>query len=98
MFTNELFLNGVDCNLNGLKIAKVIKNSDPKALERCWVRVLGVHDLDNPDDEYGIWAEHCAYSKGASGEIPNVDDFLYGFFIDEDPNHFVYIGWVRTIG
>jgi hypothetical protein len=82
--------------LIGFKLAKVIKNKDSKAQERVIVRVLGVHDMDSADPDYGIYAMHCAPSKSNSGEIPDVDDMLWVFFPDPtDPNLCVYIGWVR---
>ena len=95
MRLEDLKFNGSDCNLGGLKIAKVIKNSDPKAQERVWVRVIGVHDMESKDDDYCIEAHHCAYSKSNSGEFPDKDDMVYGMFIDGNPNHFVYLGYVR---
>jgi len=95
MRLEELKFSGSDCSLSGLKIAKVIKNNDPKAQERVWVRVIGVHDMESTDDDYCIEAKHCAYSKSNSGEFPDKGDMVYGFFIDNNPNHFVYIGYVR---
>lgn len=98
MRLEELRLNGSDCNLSGLKIAKVIKNTDPKAQERVWVRVIGVHDMESTDPEYHVEAHHGAPSKSNSGEIPDVDDFLYGMFVDNDPNHFVWMSYCRNTG
>ena len=99
MYGIDMGLNGSDCDLSGIKIAKVVNNADPKAQERVYVRVIGVHDMDpkrDSDPDYGIWANHCAYSKAASGEIPDVNDFVYVMFPDlSDPNHCLWIGWCR---
>lgn len=97
MFGIDMGLNGSDCSLEGIKIAKVVNNADPKAQERVYVRVMGVHDMSVEDPEYGIWSMHCAPSKSASGEIPDVDDWLYVLFPDKtDPNLCLWIGWVRS--
>lgn len=96
MYANELFMNGSDCDLSGVKIAKCISNADPKAQERVWVRVYGVHDMQSTDPEYGIWASHCAPSKYTSGEFPDVDDHIYVMFPDiKDPNQCIYLGYCR---
>lgn len=85
-----------DCKLSGIKIAKVINNTDNTAQERVWVRVLGVHDMDNEDPEYSIVAHHLAPSKSSSGEIPDVDDWVWVMFPDENnPNLCLWLGWVR---
>jgi len=39
--------NGSDRLLNGIHIAEVVDNNDPKAMERVLVRVVGIHNLDN---------------------------------------------------
>jgi hypothetical protein len=95
MFGLDFELKGCDVSLDGLKIAKVISNADATAQEKVFVRVIGVHRMDETDPEYGIWARHSAPSKGTSGEIPEVDDMLYGFFVNNDPNQFVWIGFCR---
>jgi len=87
-----------EVNLDGLFIAEVIDNMDPKALERVKVRVLGVHDTSSTDPEYSVWAAHCAASKSASGEIPDIGDFIYVMFLNNDPMHIVWVGWCRVIG
>lgn len=96
MFGIDMGLNGSDVSLEGIKIAKVISNGDPKAQERVYVRVIGVHDMSNEDPDYGIWAHHLAPSKGNSGEIPDKDDFIYVTFPDKnDPNNCLWLGWCR---
>jgi hypothetical protein len=95
MFGLDYELNGCDVSLEGIKIAKVITNADATAQEKVFVRVIGVHNMDQSDPEYGIIARHCAPSKNSSGEIPEVGDMLYGFFINNNPNQFAWIGWVR---
>lgn len=97
MFSQEFTVRGSDVKLEGFFVAKVVKNADPKAQERVFVRVLGVHDLENEDEEYGIWAQHCAPSKNAGGDVPDVDDWVYVFFMHpNDPMSCVWLGWVRT--
>lgn len=89
-------LKGSDVSLDGIFIAKVVSNADPKAQERVYVRVIGVHDMTNEDPEYGIWAMHCAPSKSNSGEVPDVDDYIYVMFPDKsNPNLCLWFGWVR---
>ena len=95
MFGLDYQLNGCDVSLEGIKIAKVITNADATTQEKVFVRVIGVHDMNSTDPEYGIIARHCAPSKGGSGEIPEVDDMLYGFFINGDCSQFCWVGWVR---
>lgn len=87
-----------DIDLHGLYIGLVVNNSDPKALERIRVRVLGVHDMENEDEENAVWCSHIGPSKSASGEVPDKDDFVYVQFIQGDPMNPVWLGWVRTIG
>lgn len=97
MYGIENKLQGNDVSLSGMFLAKVLKNPDAKAQERVWVRVLGIHDMEDPDKEYGIWSHHLAYSKGASGEIPEIDDWLWVVFPDHyNPNICLYLGWSRT--
>lgn len=87
-----------EVSLSGIFIAKVINNLDPKALERIRVRIIGVHDMENQDPENSIWAQHCKYSKQNSGEIPDIDDFCYVMFLQNDPMSCIWLGWVGTIG
>jgi hypothetical protein len=98
MRLEDLKLDGADCRLDGLHIAKCIKTTDPKAQERVWVRVIGVHDMESTDPEYCIEARHIAPSKGTSGEFPDKDDLIYGLFMQNDPNVFYYLGYVRCSG
>jgi hypothetical protein len=51
--------------------------------------------MESVDPDYCIEAHHMAYSKSNSGEFPDKDDMIYGMFIDNNPNHFVYMGYVR---
>lgn len=96
MFALEYAAMTNDVSLSGMFLAKVLKNPDPKAQERVWVRVMGVHDMENSNKEYGIWAHHLAYSKGTSGEIPEVGDWLWVVFPDQyNPNLCLYIGYAR---
>jgi hypothetical protein len=88
----------MEVELTGIFIAKVIDNTDPKALERVRVRVMGVHDFTNEDKKNSIWASHLAPSKQNSGEIPDNDDFIYVTFIQNNPSACVWLGWCRTIG
>lgn len=93
---SEYKFDNADCSLDGLKIAKVVNRVDAKAQERVWVKVIGVHDMKNDDPNYCIEAIHIAPSKCNCGEFPNVGDTIFGFFINEDPNRFYYIGWARV--
>lgn len=87
-----------DVSLSGIKKALVVDDKDPLCLERVRVRVLGVHDMENKDPENSIWAEHLAPSKMTSGEIPDIDDWLYVIFQDEnEPMSCLWIGWVRLL-
>lgn len=89
--------NSPEVNLSGIFIGKVVDNADPKALERIKIRVIGVHDMENEDKKNSIWAAHLAPSKSNSGEIPDIDDFLYVTFLQNDPSSCVWLGWVRVI-
>ena len=93
-FENKLD-NEVD--LGGIFIGLVVYTADPKGLERIRVRVLGVHNMDDVTKENSIWASHLAPSKSSSGEIPNVDDYVYIMFVQKDPMNPVWLGWVRFI-
>lgn len=96
-------MNGVDLrldnevSLDGLHIALVVNNADPKAIERVRVRVLGVHDMTNEDPENSLWAEHCAPMKSESGEIPDIGDYVYVMFLQNCPTTIVWLGYVRYI-
>ena len=96
MFGKELRLD-VETTLSGLFLAQVVDNKDPKAMERVKVRVLGVHNMENDIPENSIWASHIAPSKLTTGEIPEVGDWLYVMFIQNDPMSCVWLGWVRYI-
>lgn len=96
MFGYELKTDN-EIDLGGIFIGQVIDNADPKALERIRVRVIGVHDMDNTSKDNSIWAQHIAPSKSNSGEIPDVDDFVYIMFFQKDPNAALWLGWVRVI-
>ena len=98
MYGMDFELKGCDVTLDGLKIGVVVENSDPTAQEKVLVRVIGVHDMKNTDPNYGVIARHCAFSKGTSGEIPEIGDYLYVMFINGDPNQCVWIGFVRHAG
>jgi hypothetical protein len=96
MFGYELSLNN-EADLGGIFIALVVDNKDPKALERIKVRVLGVHDIENTNKDNSIWANHVAPSKSNSGEIPDINDFVYVMFLQKDPSACCWLGWLRTI-
>jgi len=90
--------DGSDRSLNGIHIAKVIDNNDPKAMERVLVRVIGIHDMDNDKLENAVWADRIAFSKYSSGDIPDVDDFIYIIFPNpKDPMKILWLGWVRSL-
>jgi hypothetical protein len=85
-------------NLNNLYIAKVLNNADPLKQERVFCRVIGMHDIIDKfsDKEYGIWINNGIAIKNFSGYIPDIDDFIYVMFVnDNDPMHAVYFGIVR---
>lgn len=98
MFGNESNLRASDPGLGGIHIAKVIDNNDPKAKERVLIRVYGIHDMDNDVLDNAIWAEHCAFSKFSSGDIPDVGDHVYVMFGSiKNPHAAIWLGWVRTM-
>lgn len=86
-----------EVDLSGIFIGLVVDNADPKALERVKIRVLGVHDMENENQDNAIWCSHVAPSRDSSGELPEKDDFVYVQFVQKDPMHPVWIGWVRVI-
>jgi len=92
-------------DLNGLKVAKVIKVKDPKNQERILVRVLGVHEdltdenildkLGIEPDDYGIWATHCSPIR-AKAELPELNDWVWVMFPNpRNPMFIVWLGFVR---
>ena len=98
MNKNDFNPYGSDVDLRGINIAIVVDNNDPKALERVLVRVLGIHDMNNTSIDNAIWADRVAFSKYSSGDIPDVDDYLYVIFPDtKDPMHILWLGWVRSL-
>ena len=90
-------VNGSDAQLNGIHIALVVDNNDPKAMERVLIRVIGIHNMENDKIENAIWADRIAFSKYSSGDIPDVGDFLYVVFPDNDPMRVLWLGWVRSL-
>lgn len=97
MFEREYDYGAHEAYLGGIHIGKCITNSDPLALERVRVRILGVHDMTVEDEENSIWAVHIAPSKSNSGEVPDPDDWVYCVFLDKnDPMSCAWIGWVRV--
>jgi len=90
-------VTGSDVSLSGIHIALVVDNNDPKAMERVLVRVIGIHDMSNDKLENALWADRMAFSKFSSGDIPDVGDFLYVQFINNDPMHILWMGWVRSL-
>lgn len=86
-----------EVDLSGIFIAQVVDNADPKCLERIRIRVLGVHDMFNEDKENSIWANHIKPSKSNSGEIPDLNDYVYVLFLKNDPMHPLWLGWVAAI-
>ena len=98
MKTTNVDLFGSECSLDGIQIAKVVDNNDPKAMERVLVRVIGVHDMENEDPINAIWADRIAFSKFSSGDIPDVGDYLYVIFPNRvDPMRVLWLGWVRSV-
>lgn len=96
MFGLEYNLNN-EIDLGGMFIGLVVENMDPKAMERVRVRVIGVHDMTNEDPNNSIWANHVAYSKSNSGEIPDKGDYVYIMFLQRSPMHPCWLGWVRVL-
>ncbi len=89
--------DGSDRLLNGIHIAQVVDNNDPKAMERVLVRVIGIHNMDNDRIENAIWADRVAFSKFSSGDIPDVGDYIYVIFPDvKNPMRILWLGWVRS--
>jgi hypothetical protein len=89
--------NGSDVRLDGIKVALVVDNNDPKACERVLVRIIGVHDMENDHIDNAIWADHISFSKFSSGDIPDKGDYLYVVFPDTtSPTKVLWMGWVRS--
>jgi hypothetical protein len=101
MYGIDMGLDGSDCDLRGIHIAKVISNADGAARFRVYVRVYGIHDMSperDSDLDYGIWAEYCSPTK-SGGALPAKDDHLYVMFPDtSNPNRCIWMGWVLHNG
>jgi hypothetical protein len=98
MLGREFQISEGEAQLGGIHIALVVANADPLCLERVRVRVLGVHDMENTSKDNSIWAVHVAPSKTGSGEIPDIDDYIYVTFLDHsDPHSCAWIGWCRVV-
>lgn len=98
MKNSEYSAFGSDVDLRGIHIAQVVDNNDPKAMERILIRVMGVHDMENTKLENAIWADRLAFSKFSSGDIPDVDDYIYIMFPDnKNPMKALWLGWVRSL-
>lgn len=94
-------LEYTDVSLTGIFIAKVLKNQDPLARERLYVRVIGVHDISDKfkDKNFGIWVDHCSPSLYRTGDIPDVDDEVFIQFMNDNadelnPNAGIWLGCV----
>jgi len=90
-----------DVSLNGIFIGKVLNNQDPLARERLYVRVIGVHDIEDKfkKKDFGIWVDHCAPSLYRTGDIPDVDDEVWVQFLNDNsdginPNAGIWLGCV----
>lgn len=96
MFSQENDITGLT-DLEGIKIAQVVSNADPKCQERILVRVLGTHNLNNDTYENGVWAHHCSPFRDASGDLPEKYDFVYVMFMNKnDPMSLIWFGFVRS--
>lgn len=83
--------------LEGIKIAQVVSNADPKCQERILIRVLGVHNLAVDTYDNGIWAHHCSPFRDSSGDLPEKYDFVYVMFPNKsDPMSCIWLGFVRS--
>ena len=83
-------------NLEGIKIAEVVSNEDPKLQGRLLIRILGTHNLANKSLDNAIWANHCAPTRDG-GVDAEPGDFVYGVFMNKrDPMHFIWFGFVRS--
>jgi hypothetical protein len=78
-------------------IGKVLNNIDEYKQERIFVRVLGIHNIEDnfQDKTYGIWLENGIAKKSISGDIPDIDDFVYIIPQDEFCQTGIYLGVVR---
>ncbi len=87
----------VNIDFTGTKIAYVVSNEDPKCQERILVRVLGVHNLENKSTDNGVWANHVAPIRDASGDLPELGDYVYVTFPDKtNPQSILWWGFVRS--
>jgi hypothetical protein len=82
-------------NFNQINIAKVISNKDDLKRERIFVRVVGVHDMNDDNSNNGIWLENGLSTPFTSGYIPEVDSFVYMQFFNERIDKGIYMGTVR---
>jgi len=80
---------------NQLHIAKVISNEDELKRERIFVRVVGIHDMDDESSENGMWLENGISTPFTSGYIPEVDSFVYIQLFNERIDKGIYLGQVR---
>jgi hypothetical protein len=88
-------------DLSGIFVAKVINNIDPLERERILVRAVGLHDLENSNENYGVWAEHGIGSNFIYGNFPKINSMVYIMFIKDinneyDFNKCLYFGVVRN--
>ncbi len=96
MFGQENDVQGLT-GLEGIKIAQVVSNADPKCQERILIRVLGQHNMNNDTYENAIWANHCSPFRDASGDLPEKYDFVYVLFPNKnDPMSVIWLGFVRS--
>jgi len=96
MFLTEFGSDNLN-QLEGLKIAEVVSNADPKCQERVLVRIVGVHNMNNDVYENAIWAHHCSPFRDASGELPEDGDYVYVLFPDKhNPMACIWLGFVRS--
>jgi len=79
-------------NLQGIYIAEVLNNLDPKERERVYCRVIGVHDMES---ENGIWIENGISNYYESGNIPQIGQKIYIMFLHNDCNKAIYFGQVK---
>jgi len=89
-------------NLSGIYVAKVLSNTDEKQRERIFVRILGIHNIEDnfENKDYGIWSENANSTPYLSGYIPDVDNYVYVMFLKDNNNVYdsqkcVYFGEVR---
>lgn len=96
MLLEEIGLTS-NCDLDGIKIAEVVSNEDPKCQERILIRVIGVHNMNNKSKDNAIWANHCAPVRSASGDLPEPEEFVYVLFPEKrNPMSCLWLGFVRS--